>query len=67
MFIKEGDGSPNIVREELNSLEIRREPQSCNGKWLWARPTIKSCSAPGSLDTSLSHAAGLIEIAACHA
>ena len=26
-----------------------------------------SCSAPGSLDTSLSHAAGLIEIAACHA
>ena len=26
-----------------------------------------SCSAPGSLDTSLSHAAGLIEIAACDA
>ena len=26
-----------------------------------------ACSAPGSLDTSLSHAAGLIEIAACHA
>ena len=26
----------------------------------------RSCSAPGSLDTSLSHAAGLIEIAACH-
>ena len=25
------------------------------------------CSAPGSLDTGLSHAAGLIEIAACHA
>ena len=25
------------------------------------------CSAPGSLDTSLSHPAGLIEIAACHA
>ena len=25
------------------------------------------CSAPGSLDTSLSHAAGLIEIVACHA
>ena len=25
------------------------------------------CSAPGSLDTSLSHAAGLIEIAGCHA
>ena len=28
---------------------------------------ISVCSAPGSLDTSLSHAAGLIEIAACHA
>ena len=28
---------------------------------------ISQCSAPGSLDTSLSHAAGLIEIAACHA
>ena len=28
---------------------------------------IEDCSAPGSLDTSLSHAAGLIEIAACHA
>ena len=30
-------------------------------------PTEPNCSAPGSLDTSLSHAAGLIEIAACHA
>ena len=29
--------------------------------------TAYQCSAPGSLDTSLSHAAGLIEIAACHA
>ena len=28
---------------------------------------ITTCSAPGSLDTSLSHAAGLSEIAACHA
>ena len=25
IFIKEGDGSPNIVREELHALEIRRE------------------------------------------
>ena len=32
-----------------------------------ANPLTKVCSAPGSLDTSLSHAAGLIEIAACHA
>ena len=31
------------------------------------KPLKNSCSAPGSLDTSLSHAAGLIEIAACHA
>ena len=31
------------------------------------RARIVECSAPGSLDTSLSHAAGLIEIAACHA
>ena len=30
------------------------------------RAEIKA-SAPGSLDTSLSHAAGLIEIVACHA
>ena len=29
--------------------------------------TCSMCNAPGSLDTSLSHAAGLIEIAACHA
>ena len=27
----------------------------------------RRCIAPGSLDTSLSHAAGLIEIAVCHA
>ena len=26
-----------------------------------------SCIAPGSLDTSLSHAAGLSDIAVCHA
>ena len=27
----------------------------------------KACIAPGSLDTSLSHAAGLSDIAVCHA
>ena len=32
-----------------------------------SRTGMNGCSAPGSLDTSLSHAAGLIEIAACHA
>ena len=31
------------------------------------REAMESCSAPGSLDTSLSHAAGLSDIAACHA
>ena len=35
--------------------------------WELAVPGGNPCSAPGSLDTSLSHAAGLIEIAACHA
>ena len=34
---------------------------------VWQSRKITDCSAPGSLDTSLSHAAGLIEIAACHA
>ncbi len=34
---------------------------------LAAEDALTDCSAPGSLDTSLSHAAGLIEIAACHA
>ena len=33
----------------------------------YIRLGLSMCSAPGSLDTSLSHAAGLIEIAACHA
>ena len=28
---------------------------------------LRSCIAPGSLDTSLSHAAGLSDIAVCHA
>ena len=37
--------------------------------FVWSSTCVKCsvCSAPGSLDTSLSHAAGLIEIAACHA
>ena len=55
------------------------EPQQLDGDWpaydVESADEIKSrmlvnirgCSAPGSLDTSLSHAAGLIEIAACHA
>ena len=39
----------------------------CAGADLGAVDLDSDCSAPGSLDTSLSHAAGLIEIAACHA
>ena len=38
-----------------------------SGITIWRRHHREICSAPGSLDTSLSHAAGLIEIAACHA
>ncbi len=41
-------------------------PRVMSGTYASATITT-SCSAPGSLDTSLSHAAGLIEIAACHA
>ena len=29
--------------------------------------SLYECIAPGSLDTSLSHAAGLSDIAVCHA
>ena len=44
-------------------LRFRRDAEMLRARWRnWRR-----CSAPGSLDTSLSHAAGLIEIAACHA
>ena len=41
-------------------IRKRRVQRHWYSNWRW-------CSAPGSLDTSLSHAAGLIEIAACHA
>ena len=36
---------------------------------LWRRLNVTAfeCIAPGSLDTSLSHAAGLSDIAVCHA
>ena len=56
----------------LTELElIDRERRMVERRIRMAKfPAVKSldsCSAPGSLDTSLSHAAGLIEIAACHA
>ena len=55
---------PVCLSEQLNDLprEIR-----VLGEDLVAFRDRSGCSAPGSLDTSLSHAAGLIEIAACHA
>ena len=43
---------------ELTEAALKSEGIVCD---------VTDCSAPGSLDTSLSHAAGLIEIAACHA
>ncbi len=46
-----------------NAEDVRKKRKAFLAKWrLRCR-----CSAPGSLDTSLSHAAGLSEIAACHA
>ena len=42
----------------LFAAEIRRR---------WVHRHWYSCIAPGSLDTSLSHAAGLSDIAVCHA
>ena len=43
-----------------------RPKQSLCGVELRCPAPMTSCTAP-ALDTSLSHAAGLIEIAACHA
>ena len=51
-------------------LERGRIVMEDTGDSLLDNPEVQRtylCSAPGSLDTSLSHAAGLIEIAACHA
>ena len=48
----------------LQDLRDYREKNLAPPRWACG-PSC--CSAPGSLDTSLSHAAGLIEIAACHA
>ena len=48
--------SSNRIRATVQLID------ASDGNHLWSE-----CSAPGSLDTSLSHAAGLIEIAACHA
>ena len=54
---------PHVVRLES------RPPNLEGAGEVTMRDLVRNClcSAPGSLDTSLSHAAGLIEIAACHA
>ena len=53
------------------AAEIRKQRvqhHQCFSRWRWHLDEVfVRCNAPGSLDTSLSHAAGLIEIAACHA
>ena len=60
-------------RNERGNVEqaVTRLPQFCDDIEILFVEGHSSdgtkCSAPGSLDTSLSHAAGLIEIAACHA
>ncbi len=48
--------------------EVRSDTKLAETPFIMVTAESKTeCSAPGSLDTSLSHAAGLIEIAACHA
>ena len=61
-----------IIQEIISALDVkllRGEQAAVWHKTLKNRDALEYfyCSAPGSLDTSLSHAAGLIEIAACHA
>ena len=59
-------GDPPIFHTN-GMLGTRRHMEYKLDFWNYMYRGILSCSAPGSLDTSLSHAAGLIEIAACHA
>ncbi len=47
--------------EDLSLYELGEKANVAYGK------TTSECIAPGSLDTSLSHAAGLSDIAVCHA
>ena len=63
----------NLTKTEFSNIEIRGYIELLDAKKVslyFGEPNYdkyNECSAPGSLDTSLSHAAGLIEIAACHA
>ena len=65
-------GRAVALREDFDGPALRRLAKASKdagqSRQLLALAEIyDGCSAPGSLDTSLSHAAGLIEIAACHA
>ena len=57
---------PNY-RTHKHTLYGRQEGICAGCQVMFPFRNMTVCSAPGSLDTSLSHAAGLIEIAACHA
>ena len=50
-------------------LDLAKSVFQVHGADKEGRPVVrkKLCIAPGSLDTSLSHAAGLSDIAVCHA
>ena len=59
-------GLPNY-KTHRHTLYGRQEGICTGCQVMFPFRNMTVCSAPGSLDTSLSHAAGLIEIAACHA
>ena len=59
----EGGAADAIVANNVSPPDY--PSANASGRFHLAKRWV--CSAPGSLDTSLSHAAGLIEIAACHA
>ena len=56
-----------LVGHLTSDRHIAISPASSSGGALKLRENIRVCIAPGSLDTSLSHAAVLSDIAVCHA
>ena len=61
------DGEAILTGATTDSAAFKKAAQIARSTSGVKRVNNNVCSAPGSLDTSLSHAAGLIEIAACHA